>query len=74
MRDRVPSARASSSSSSHVVAGRLAVTPDLLTRCWMPPGELSRQFLTLDTSLEPVFVLETSTHVSLLFLKSLFLT
>ena len=55
-------------SAPQVVGGRLTFNPDLLTRCWMPPGELSRQFLTLDTTLEPVYDPATCTHVSFLSL------
>ena len=71
IRDRVSPTRASSSFAPYIVAGRLAATPDLLTRYWMPPGKLSRQFLILDTSLKLVFILEASTHVSLLFFENL---
>ena len=37
----------------------------------MAPGELSRQYLRVDTSLEPVFFPETATHVNS-FSKTLF--
>ena len=53
-----------SSSSSQAVLGRLAYPPNLMTRCWMPSGELSHQFLRIDTSLEPVLLLKASKHMS----------
>ena len=36
-----PSARGPSRSDPQIVAGRLASPLDLLTRCWLPSGELS---------------------------------
>ena len=59
-----PPTRGPSGSDSNALAGRLAAPPDLLTRCWLPSSELSRQFLTLDTSLEPTFILDASIYVS----------
>ena len=37
-----------------------------MIRGWVPPGELSRQYLRIDTSLEPVFHPEAATHVNFL--------
>ena len=54
-----------SSSGSQTLLGRLGCPPGMMLRCWMPSHELSRQFLCLDTSLEPVFIPDTATHVSL---------
>ena len=56
-----------SSSSSQALLGRLSCPPDLMAQFWVPPGELLRQFLRVDASLEPVFLLEAATHVSSLF-------
>ena len=67
-RERMSPTRASSSSTPQVVAGRIVSIPDLLIRCWVPPGELSCRFLTLNTTLELVYDPVTCTHVSLLFL------
>ena len=53
-----------SSSSSQTLLGRLACLPDSMIRGWVPLGELSRQYLRVDTSLEPVFYLETASHVN----------
>ena len=61
----VPATRAAA---SQIMGGRLISVPDLLTWCWMPPGELSHQFLTLDTILEPVYDPVACTHVSFLSL------
>ena len=69
---KVPPARDPSSSQPQIIAGRLVAPPDLLTRCWLPLGELSCQFLTLETSLELVFVLEAFTHVNSLSFEILF--
>ena len=62
--------RDSPSSTHQVVTGRLAATPDLMVRYWAPPGELHRRFVTLDTTLEPVYDPATCTHVSLRFLQT----
>ena len=67
-------ARDSSSSTHQVVVGRLAATPDLMVRYWAPPGELHRRFVTLDTTLEPVYDPTTCTHISLCSLQTCFLT
>ena len=56
--------RGPSSSGHQVVVGRLAATPDLMVRYWAPPGELHRRFVTLDTTLEPVYDPVTCTYVS----------
>ena len=65
MREGTSPTRASSSSTPQVVAGRLAATPDLMVRYWVPQGELYRRFITLDTTLEPVYDPVICTHVSL---------
>ena len=66
--DGAPPTGAPSGSASQVIVGRLVSVPDLLVRCWVPPGELSHRFLTLDTTLEPPYTPDTCTHVSLHFL------
>ena len=58
-----------SSFGSQILLGHLACLPDLMIRGWVPPGELSRQYLRIDTSLEPVFYPETATHINFTFLE-----
>ena len=44
-------APSSSGSDSRAVLGRLGCPPNMMVRCWTPPGELSRRFVQLDDSL-----------------------
>ena len=53
-----------SSSSPPTLLGRLTCPPDSMIRGWVPPGELSRQYLRIDTSLEPVFHPKAATYVN----------
>ena len=53
-----------SGSDSQAILGRLGCPPDMMVRCWTPPGELSRRFVQLDDSLQPIFTPTASTHVS----------
>ena len=62
-----------SGSGSQTVLGRLRCPPDMMVRCWMPSGELSRKFLRPDTTLEPVFIPDTATHVSFIHSQYLLL-
>ena len=64
-------APSSSIPDSRAVLGRLGCPPDMMVHCLMPLGELSRRFVQLDDSLQPVFTPATSTHVS--YSSSLFL-
>ena len=56
-----------SGSGSQTVLGKWGCPLDMMVRCWMPTSELSRQFLRLNTTLEPVFIPDTTTHVSFLY-------